>query len=106
MSDEFITRRKKMKTEFVILFILIIFGYVFSDSKEEFDPVEEMKKLWEAEIQEGEAFKKELRDDGVNVEEWEEKLNNLVENIHEDIKNDNDDNVYEKNEKKNPHDEM
>ena len=27
-----------------------------------------MKKLWEAEIQEGEAFKKELRDDGVNVE--------------------------------------
>ena len=39
-------------------------------------------------------------------QEWEEKLNNLVENIHEDIKNDNDDNVYEKNEKKNPHDEM
>ena len=35
MSDEFITRRKKMKTKFVILFILIIFGYVFSDSKEE-----------------------------------------------------------------------
>ena len=27
-----------------------------------------MKKLWEAEIQEGEAFKQELRDDGVNVE--------------------------------------
>merc|ERR1712126_367872 len=106
MGDEFITRRKKMKTEFVILFILIIFGYVFSDSKEEFDPVEEMKKLWEAEIQEGEAFKKELRDDGVNVEEWEEKLNNLVENIHEDedIKNDN--NVKEMNKNKTPHDEM
>merc|ERR1712133_185003 len=106
MGDEFITRRKKMKTEFVILFILIIFGYVFSDSKEEFDPVEEMKKLWEAEIQEGEAFKQELRDDGVNVEEWEEKLNNLVDEIQ--IEKNNDDNVKkEKNNFSTPtHDEM
>ena len=41
-------------------------------------------------------------------QEWEEKLNNLVENIHEDedIKNDNDDNVKEMNKNKNPHDEM
>ena len=44
---------------------------------DDFDPVEEMRRLLEDEIAEGEAFKQKLRNDGVNVEEWEEKLDNF-----------------------------
>ena len=44
------------------------------NNEEVFDPVEEMRKLWEQEIREGEDFKDELRDMGVNVKEWEEKF--------------------------------
>ena len=39
-----------------------------------FDPVAEMKKLWEQEMQEGKAFKDGLRDIRVNVEEWEDEF--------------------------------
>eukprot|EP00092_Neocalanus_flemingeri_P071966 GFUD01088480.1.p1 GENE.GFUD01088480.1~~GFUD01088480.1.p1 ORF type:complete len:112 (+),score=36.23 GFUD01088480.1:43-336(+) len=39
-----------------------------------FDPVEEMRKLWEQEMREGEDFKDGLREMGVNVEEWEQKF--------------------------------
>ena len=44
---------------------------------DDFDPVEEMRRLLEDEIAEGEAFKQKLRNDGVNVEEWEKKLDNF-----------------------------
>ena len=39
-----------------------------------FDPIAEMKKLWEQEMQEGKEFRDGLRESGVNVEEWEEKF--------------------------------
>lgn len=42
---------------------------------ETFDPVEEMWKLLELEIAEGESFKQSLRDEGVDVEHWEKKFN-------------------------------
>ena len=42
---------------------------------ETFDPVEEMRKLLELEIAEGESFKKSLRDEGVDVEHWEKEFN-------------------------------
>ena len=39
------------------------------------DPVARMKKLWEQEMQEAiKNFKDDLRESGVNVEEWEEKF--------------------------------
>ena len=44
------------------------------DTADEFDPVAEMKKLWEQEILEGAEFKQKLRDEGVDVEQWEKKL--------------------------------
>ena len=44
------------------------------DTAEEFDPLTEMKKLWQQEILEGEEFKQKLRDEGVNVEKWEERF--------------------------------
>ena len=51
---------------------------------DDFDPVEEMRRLLEDEIAEGEAFKQKLRNDGVNVEEWEKKLDNFE--FHNDDK--------------------
>eukprot|EP00091_Calanus_sinicus_P009422 TRINITY_DN22063_c0_g1_i1.p2 TRINITY_DN22063_c0_g1~~TRINITY_DN22063_c0_g1_i1.p2 ORF type:complete len:111 (-),score=46.59 TRINITY_DN22063_c0_g1_i1:80-412(-) len=47
---------------------------VISEDEKPFDPVEEMKKLWEQEMQEGKAFKDGLRDIGVNVEKWEDEF--------------------------------
>ena len=51
-------------------------------SEDQFDPVAEMKKLLEAELAEGEAFKQNLRDEGVDVEQWEAELESqLVEDL-------------------------
>ena len=51
-------------------------------SEEQFDPVAEMKRLLEAELAEGEAFKQNLRDEGVDVEQWEAELESqLVEDL-------------------------
>ena len=47
-------------------------------SEEQFDPVAEMKKLLEAELAEGEAFKQNLRDEGVDVEQWEAELESQI----------------------------
>merc|ERR1712215_553391 len=44
------------------------------DEMPPFDPVEEMRKLWKGEVQEEEDFKEDLRIMGINVEDWEEKL--------------------------------
>ena len=47
-------------------------------SEDQFDPVAEMKKLLEAELAEGEAFKQNLRDEGVDVEQWEAELESQI----------------------------
>ena len=44
------------------------------DEEIPFDPVAEMKKLFEQEVLEGQEYKDELREWGVNVEEWEQKF--------------------------------
>ena len=44
------------------------------DEEIPFDPVAEMKKLFEQEMLEGKEYKDELRAEGVNVEEWEQKF--------------------------------
>merc|ERR1711936_470686 len=47
---------------------------IMEDEKPPFDPVEEMRKLWKAEVPEGEDFKAVLKEMGVNEVEWEEKF--------------------------------
>ena len=44
------------------------------ETDEHFDPVEEMRRLLEQEIQEGEEFKASMRARGELVEQWEDRL--------------------------------
>ena len=64
-----------MKKLFVFLIICFVCqSYQMEEDEEEFDPLEAMRRLWETEVAEGEIFRQQLRDEGVNVTEWEEKL--------------------------------
>ena len=58
----------------ILIFILVHKGAETADEDEEFDPVEAMRQLLEQEVTEGAEFKQQLREQGVNVEEWEEKF--------------------------------
>ena len=60
---------------FGILIIFLVHKGAQTDEDEEFDPVEAMRQLLEQEVTEGAEFKQQLREQGVNVEEWEEKFN-------------------------------
>ena len=72
--------------KFILFGILIIFlvtrGARGDEDEEEFDPVEAMRSLLEQEVAEGESFRQQLREQGVNVEEWEEKFSQ--EELHAD----------------------
>ena len=72
--------------KFILFGILIIFlvtrGTRGEEDEEEFDPVEAMRSLLEQEVAEGESFRQQLREQGVNVEEWEEKFSQ--EELHAD----------------------
>ena len=58
----------------ILIFCLVQKG-TQTHEDEEFDPVEAMRQLLEQEVAEGEKFRQQLTEQGVNVEEWEEKLN-------------------------------
>ena len=82
----------KMVAKYLVLICVFLFLHVFcvenenpevdpwadvedqDDEEIPFDPVAEMKKLFEQEVLEGQEYKDELREWGVNVEEWEQKF--------------------------------
>ena len=62
-----------MKKLFVFLIICFVCqSYQMEEDEEEFDPLEAMRRLWETEVAEAEIFRQQLRDEGVNVTEWED----------------------------------
>ena len=69
---------------FGILIICLVTRGAQSEDVEEFDPVEAMRSLLEQEVAEGESFRQQLREQGVNVEEWEEKFSQEDLELHAD----------------------
>ena len=72
VSSQFLFEMK-----FILFGILIIFLVqkgAETNEDEKFDPVEAMRQLLEQEVTEGAVFRQQLREQGVNVEEWEEKF--------------------------------
>ena len=68
----------------ILIICLVTRGARSDDDSEEFDPVEAMRSLLEQEVTEGETFRQQLREQGVNVEEWEEKFSQEDLELHAD----------------------
>ena len=68
----------------ILIICLVTRGARSDDDVEEFDPVEAMRSLLEQEVTEGETFRQQLREQGVNVEEWEEKFSQEDLKLHAD----------------------
>ena len=71
-----------------ILIFCLVHKVALSDEDDQFDPVEAMRELLEQEVAEGESFRQQLREQGVNVEEWEEKLSQEDFNLDGDEQDD------------------
>ena len=68
----------------ILIICLVTRGARSDEDVEEFDPVEAMRSLLEQEVAEGESFRQQLRQQGVNVEEWEEKFSQEDLELHAD----------------------